>query len=745
MASSTMETMLATLRSSIHHVLALPPLFACVAGAQAQVTLVDGGSVWRFLDDGSDPGIAWRTLGFDDSSWGSGPARLGYGGDEVTTLSFGPDPSQRHITSYFRLEFQVPDPSAFIGLELRVARDDGAAVYLNGQEVLRDNLPAGPLASTTTALSEVFNYRESYRYPTFLRADDLVTGTNVVAVELHQDSPTSPDAGLELALLGHGGPSVIRGPYLQNVRTDGAVVRWRTLAPTVGQVWVGPDPAALAPNAVEATATTEHEVEVLGLRPDETVYYAVGVAGATAPQTAGDVTTRIHTPPRSGSRRPLRAWVLGDPGTLTDGQNRVRDALLAGEAQRPADLVLLLGDNAYRAGLDSEYQHALFEAYPTILRRLPAWSTRGNHEVDAANYFRTFTMPVAGEAGGVPSGTEAYYSFDWANVHFVCLDSEGSDRSVGGAMWSWADHDLGTTTQEWIVAFWHHSPYSRGPRNSDVDPGMTDMRRNFLPLLESHGVALVLGGHSHVYERTGLIRGHYGLSTTFDPATHAVDPGNGRPEGTGAYVIDRSMPVAGSVYVVAGCSGQVSSAGTLDHPAVVHSSRDRGALVLDVAGGRLDVTFMDEFGAPLDRFTLTRSSSGETYCDAPVDGLGCVASLSTVGDPSVSSGSPFVVQARDLRRQVPGLLVYGFDARTLEGPFNGILCVGGGTRRTAVQSSGGTAPCSGAFSFDFGGLWNDPQHPGLTPGTTIRCQFWHRDSTVGASTLTEALSFTVLP
>lgn len=737
--------MLAARRSSRHQALLFPLFFICTLGAEAQVPLVDQGATWRFLDDGSDPGATWPDASFDDTSWRSGPARLGYGGSEVTTISFGPDPVQRHITSYFRHEFQVPDPSAFIGLELRLSRDDGAAVYLNGEEVLRDGLLAGPLTSTTLAVTEAINYRELYRFPTFLRADDLVAGTNVLAVELHQASRTSPDAGLELALVGHEGPSVIRGPYLQNLRAGGVVVRWRTLAPTVGQVWIGPNPGALVPAAVEGMATTEHEVEVLGLRPDETVFYAVGVAGAPAPQTAGDLGARIHTPPQAGSRRPLRAWVLGDSGTLTYGQNRVRDALLAGESERAADLLLLMGDNAYRAGLDSEYQHAFFEAYPTILRRLPAWSTRGNHEIDTLNYFRTFTMPVAGEAGGHPSGTEAYYSFDWGNVHFVCLDSEESDRSVGGDMWNWADQDLRTTDQEWIVAFWHHSPYSRGSRNSDVDLGMIDMRRNFVPLLESHGVALVLGGHSHVYERTGLIRGHDGPSTSFDAVTHAVDLGDGRPEGTGAYVLDGSAPVAGTVYVVAGSSGQVSGAGSLDHPAVVHSTRQRGALVLDVAGGRMDVTFVDELGTALDHFTLLRAGSGGTFCDAPTDGLGCIARLSATGEPSISSGAPFVVRADDLRRQVLGLLVYGFGPRTLEGPFNGTLCVGGGTRRTGVQSSGGSGPCEGSFSFDFGGIWSDPQHPGLLPGTTVRCQFWHRDTTPEASTLTEALSFTIVP
>ena len=81
----------------------------------------------------------------------------------------------------------------------------------------------------------------------------------------------------------------------------------------------------------------------------------------------------------------------------------------------------MLGDNAYFSGTDQEYQAAVFDTYPTILRNTFLWSTRGNHEVNEPVYYGAFTLPTAGEGGGLASGTEAYYSFDYGNIHFIAI------------------------------------------------------------------------------------------------------------------------------------------------------------------------------------------------------------------------------------------------------------------------------------------------------------------------------------
>ena len=110
------------------------------------------------------------------------------------------------------------------------------------------------------------------------------------------------------------------------------------------------------------------------------------------------------------------------------------------------------------------------------------------------------------------------YSFDYGNIHFVCLESYETDRSTSGAMLTWLEADLQANDKSWLIAFWHHPPYSKGSHDSDTDGRMTDMCQNALPILEQHGVDLVLTGHSHSYERSYLIDGHYGASSTFTEA-----------------------------------------------------------------------------------------------------------------------------------------------------------------------------------------------------------------------------------
>lgn len=169
------------------------------------VTLVPAGSVWKFLDDGSDQGTAWRAADFDDSAWASGPAQLGYGdGDEATVIGFGPSPESKHITYYFRHAFDASDIARFQELHWRVLRDDGVAVYLNGMEIIRDNLPAGPLEFTTTALVPGV---DENAYHQFVRASSaLLEGRNVLAAEVHQVDAASSDVGFDLELAGVAGP-----------------------------------------------------------------------------------------------------------------------------------------------------------------------------------------------------------------------------------------------------------------------------------------------------------------------------------------------------------------------------------------------------------------------------------------------------------------------------------------------------------------------------------------------------------
>jgi len=160
-------------------------------------------SVWRYEDSGTPLDTSWRTLAFDDSAWAFGQAKLGFGdGNENTTVDFGGDPDNKHITTYFRKTFTVDDPGATDSLLIELLRDDGAVVYLNGQEVLRSNMPDGPIDFNTLS-SGIVGGPEEDQYFTFqLPADGLQNGLNLLAVEVHQQAPNSSDLGFDLAISG---------------------------------------------------------------------------------------------------------------------------------------------------------------------------------------------------------------------------------------------------------------------------------------------------------------------------------------------------------------------------------------------------------------------------------------------------------------------------------------------------------------------------------------------------------------
>lgn len=160
------------------------------------VILVPAGSRWKYLDSGAFPGPDWIKGNFKDAGWHEGPAQLGYGdGDKKTRLNDGRD---GYPTYYFRKRFEVKDPGKLKPLILRLIRDDGAVVYINGQEVLRDNMPAGTVNHDTFAANTAF--AESAFNLHDVAPKLLVAGSNIIAVEVHQASAESSDVSFDLEL-----------------------------------------------------------------------------------------------------------------------------------------------------------------------------------------------------------------------------------------------------------------------------------------------------------------------------------------------------------------------------------------------------------------------------------------------------------------------------------------------------------------------------------------------------------------
>ncbi len=635
-----MQTLLARqlrpVRSSLARIIAVLVILAGTPCWAETTVLVPQGSTWKYLDNGTSPALTWRNTVYDEAGWKSGPAQLGYGdGDEATVIGFGSNPALRAITAYFRRTFQVTNPATLGSLQLRLLRDDGAIVYLNGTEIFRSNIPTGPVAASTAAASVATGGGETSFYPIAVSSTLLVAGANTLAVELHQSDAASIDASFDLSLTADTGPAVNRGPYLQLPSQDSMTVQWRTTKATDTVVRYGTDPAYLLQVASSGVKTTEHEIRISGLSPDTRYFYAVGTALGNLSGPASD--QYFVTSPLAGASRATRVWVLGDSGMANADVRAVRDAYLGFTGSRGTDLMLMLGDNAYESGLDTEYQRAVFDMFPSVLRSTPLFATLGNHDTglsiptaQTGPYFTGFALPAHGEAGGLASGTEAYYSFDYANIHFISLNSSGStDRSAAGPMMTWLQSDLSITQQPWIIAFWHHPPYSKGSHDSDVDSHDADMRNIAVPLLEQYGVDLVLSGHSHSYERSFLLDGHYGWSSSFVPGMKK-NGGSGNELIDGAYT-KPGMPKAphsGAVYAVAGNASQLQG-GSLNHPAMYTALNVLGSMVVDINGKRLDARFVDSTGAVRDRFTILKDAAGGVPVPARPSGLAATAASST--------------------------------------------------------------------------------------------------------------------
>ncbi|TAL06175.1 MAG: metallophosphoesterase family protein [Verrucomicrobia bacterium] len=580
---------------------------------------IPAGALWKYHDDGTDLGTNWISPAYNDSTWAAGFAQLGFGdGDEATVINGGPS-GARYMTTYFRRAFTVADPSPIQALEFRQVRDDGTVIYLNGVELFRSNMDPGPVTFSTAASTSVTGADESAVYTNRVWVAGLLTGTNVIAVELHQINPDSSDLSFELEVSGltNAAVSLLRGPYLQLSTPTAISIRWRTDLPCASRVIYGTNPAALNLTNLDTATVTEHEVRLAGLTPDTVYYYAIGAATTVLEGPGPGLNFLTH--PAPGSTKPIRVWIIGDAGTGTPGQIAVRDEFESWNGTNRVHAWLQLGDNAYNSGFDNEFQARFFNIYTNEFRRIVTWPTLGNHETDQSSafidtyaQFLNFTLPTAGEAGGVASGTEHYYSFDCGPAHFVCLDSMTADRATNAAMATWLRADLAANTNRWVIAYWHHPPYSKGSHDSDFDGQLAEMRQNFLPILEAGGVDLVLSGHSHAYERSMLIDGHYDSSWTFT-TNMIVQPGGGRDGvGSGAYAKPEPHsggPVGhrGAVYVVAGSSGQTSG-GDLNHPAMFISLNLLGSMVLDISSNRLDAKFLRETNSIDDWFTLVKTN-----------------------------------------------------------------------------------------------------------------------------------------
>ncbi len=435
--------------------------------------------------------------------------------------------------------------------------------------------------------------------------------------------------------------NVTVGPYLQSPTPSSIKIKWRTDLPSGSKVVYGSAIGNLNQTVEDTSSVLRHTLQLSSLSADTKYYYAI-YNGNTLLE-GDDADHWFRTFPAQGTTKPVRVWAIGDFGKGNEWQKKVRDAYESYDTTE-TNLWLWLGDNVYQDGTEAEYLSKVFDSVYGYQKMMKHWAfepSPGNHDYNSISPVTSPVPPLqhAGpyydfvdtyknaEAGGVASGNHLYYSFDYANVHFISLNSElgsvfsGSDDWTGvnpfvnfttSPMLQWLQQDLQANTKPWTVVYFHQPPYTDGSHDSGAfwEVYMKAMRENFAPIWEQYGVDLVLTGHSHVYERSYLVKGCYCDAGDITPFNF-VQNNSGNDDLGEAYIkyTNGSNPNQGTVYVVCGNSGSNDSDPPFNHPFMFSEygcDTCCGSFVIDVNGDRLDGKHIDAYGVVRDHFTIKK-------------------------------------------------------------------------------------------------------------------------------------------
>jgi predicted phosphodiesterase len=413
--------------------------------------------------------------------------------------------------------------------------------------------------------------------------------------------------------------TIVKQPYQQIVTPNSIIIRWDTDSARVGVVSYGTSLSSLTGSASDSVPTRKHEVTIRGLSPKQKYYYSVtGASGGSSDQY-------FVTAPNPGTVQSTRIWVITDFGQSNSTSDDARRLQTVGfwkafnNNDLHADIVISMGDQS-EEDTEAQLQTNYFNELQDVFKCTPLFIIAGNHEdTDGeVNYKADFTLPTRGEAGGYPSGTKDYYSFNFANIHFVALTVE-NNVNPSGAEKTWLQNDLANNKSDWLIAYMHRPMHSAGYHPTDGDATALAMKSNWLPLLEAAGVDLILSGHNHVYERTYLLDNLTGNSTSIT-AANKIDTAIGRIGVDHAYQKEPGKPHQGEIFIECESGGTSNDPSHLPvpfsfTPVVFKQSNDEGSLVIDVTGGnRMDVRFLCD---QPDLFTLSHVWDSLTIVKAP--------------------------------------------------------------------------------------------------------------------------------
>jgi len=293
-------------------------------------------------------------------------------------------------------------------------------------------------------------------------------------------------------------------PYLQNVTQNSIVIMWETTEPFVGTVSYG-ESENMGSSISESSPVKIHEVKITGLEPGKTYNYQASYGNVKI------TPSKFKTAPPDGTKDFVLA-VYGDSRSNPVVHENVVSLML----ESNPDLVINVGDLVLNGTIYEQWKPQFFTPLSKLSDHVPFYACLGNHEGNSPNYFNYLSLP----------GNEIYYSFDYANAHFICLDTNSGntpyDESSPQYKWLIDDLEKNKNSDKWLIVFFH-APLFRAHLTRGIEP----QRYVWQPLFDKYSVDLVLNGHDHYYERTYPIG--YLSDKPKKGVPHVITGGGGAP------------------------------------------------------------------------------------------------------------------------------------------------------------------------------------------------------------------------
>ncbi|MEH7391623.1 metallophosphoesterase family protein [Bacillus sp. JJ1503] len=491
-----------------------------VAEAQSDELLLDRGSVWKYLDDGTDQGRAWKENDFNDSEWKNGAAPLGYPASEkhgtfgniATIIDYGGDSQNKHATSYFRTTFEVEDLSKISTSGVITAGiDDSAIIYLNGKEIARFNLPEGEeikfddyvqdfgLNDASEINDKIFNLTDE-------QMSYIVKGTNVLAVEVHQDRPSSSDVFFDMEFKSiYVDPTVYDASYIffapgaDETKYNFSWYSPQTDVPGVieyAKVTDGKPETAKTVTATLEPASSGYqanEVTITDIEGSSEYVYRLGDGNGKWSESYSFKTQKTDSynflftgDPQIGSSGNIGKDTEGWVSTLNKAIERFPNTSFIQSA----------GDQVNDANSEEEY--AGFFA-PGKLKQYPTATTIGNHD-NSRVYEYHFNTPYQNPALGNSNNAGGDYYFTYGDTLIMNLNSNNKNAAEHTQFMEETIEATKDRDFKWKFVVFHHSIYSAASHS--LEAGIIKLREDLVPTFDKLNIDVVLMGHDHSYVRT---------------------------------------------------------------------------------------------------------------------------------------------------------------------------------------------------------------------------------------------------